>query len=54
MLFSILHQQQELGRSATEAGLACLPFNAAVVAGSMLAGRIRLGSLEAHGWSLDV
>lgn len=41
MLLSILHQQQELGRSATETGLACVPFNVAVIAGSLLAGRIR-------------
>ncbi len=41
MLLSVLRQQEDLGRSATETGLACLPFNAAVIAGSLLAGRLR-------------
>jgi MFS family permease len=48
MLMSILYQQQELGRSATETGLACLPFNVAVIAGSLLgarAGGMRTGLL---------
>ncbi len=42
MLLSILHQQQTLHRSATETGLACLPFNAAVIAGSLIGVR-RMG-----------
>jgi hypothetical protein len=41
MLLSVLYQQHELGRSATETGLACAPMNVAVVAGSLLAGRAR-------------
>jgi MFS family permease len=40
MLLSILHQQQDLGRSATETGLACLPFNVAVIAGSFVGNRV--------------
>ncbi|WP_051324232.1 MFS transporter [Candidatus Solirubrobacter pratensis] len=40
MLMSILYQQQVLGRSATQTGLACMPFNVAVIAGSLLGGRV--------------
>jgi MFS family permease len=36
MFLAILYQQEELGRSALEAGLWCVPFNLAVIAGSML------------------
>ncbi len=36
MLLSILYQQHELHRSATETGLMCVPFNLAVIAGSLL------------------
>jgi MFS family permease len=36
MFLAILLQQEELGRSALEAGLWCAPFNLAVIAGSML------------------
>jgi MFS family permease len=43
MLLSILHQQQELHRSATEVGLACVPFNLAVIAGSLAGGRMAVG-----------
>jgi MFS family permease len=43
MLVSVLYQQDELGRSATETGLACLPASLAVVAGSALAGRLGRG-----------
>ena len=45
MLLSILHQQNALHRSATEVGLACVPFNAAVIAGSLRGGRTALGLL---------
>jgi hypothetical protein len=43
MLLSILYQQQELHRSATETGLMCVPFNLAVIAGSLVGGRMMLG-----------
>jgi predicted MFS family arabinose efflux permease len=43
MLLSILYQQQELHRSATETGLMCVPFNLAVIAGSLLGGRMAIG-----------
>jgi MFS family permease len=43
MLLSILYQQQELHRSATETGLMCVPFNLAVIAGSLLGGRMAAG-----------
>jgi hypothetical protein len=36
MLLSIIYQQHELHRSATETGLMCVPFNLAVIAGSLL------------------
>ena len=36
MFLAILYQQEALGRSALEAGLWCVPFNLAVIAGSML------------------
>jgi MFS family permease len=36
MFLAILYQQEQLGRSALEAGLWCVPFNLAVIAGSML------------------
>jgi MFS family permease len=36
MFLAILFQQEELGRSALATGLWCVPFNLAVVAGSML------------------
>jgi EmrB/QacA subfamily drug resistance transporter len=36
MLLAILYQQEELGRSALETGLACVPLNVAVIAGSVL------------------
>jgi hypothetical protein len=36
MFLAILYQQEELGRSALTAGLWCVPFNVAVIAGSML------------------
>jgi MFS family permease len=41
MLLSVLYQQQVLHRSATATGLWCLPFNAGVIGGSLLAGRLR-------------
>jgi hypothetical protein len=43
MLLSILYQQQELHRTATETGLMCVPFNLAVIAGSLLGGRMSIG-----------
>src|SRR3954468_10706029 len=43
MLLSILYQQHELHRSATETGLMCVPFNLAVIAGSLLGGRMAAG-----------
>jgi MFS family permease len=43
MLLSILHQQQDLHRTATEVGLACVPFNVAVIAGSLRGGRMAAG-----------
>jgi hypothetical protein len=36
MFLAILYQQEQLGRSPLEAGLWCVPFNVAVIAGSML------------------
>ena len=36
MFLAILYQQEELGRSALAAGLWCVPFNLAVIAGSAL------------------
>jgi len=36
MFLAILYQQEELGRSALAAGLWCVPFNVAVIAGSAL------------------
>ena len=41
MFLSVLYMQEELGRSALEAGLACAPFNLAVIAGSLAAPRWR-------------
>jgi MFS family permease len=43
MLLSVLYQQHELGRSATAIGLACAPMSLAVVAGSLVAGRLSSG-----------
>jgi Major Facilitator Superfamily len=43
MLLSILYQQQELHRSPAETGLMCVPFNLAVIAGSLLGGRMAAG-----------
>jgi MFS family permease len=39
MFLAILYQQEELGRSALEVGLWCMPVNLAVIAGSMIAWR---------------
>ena len=39
MFLAILYQQEELGRSALETGLACTPLNLAVIAGSLAAPR---------------
>jgi MFS family permease len=39
MFLAMLYQQEELGRSALEAGLWCVPLNLAVIAGSMLSPR---------------
>ncbi len=39
MFLAILYQQEELGRSALETGLACAPLNLAVIAGSLVAPR---------------
>jgi len=36
MFLAILYQQEELGRTALEAGLWCVPFNLAVIAGSIV------------------
>ncbi|HWM12542.1 MAG TPA: MFS transporter [Solirubrobacteraceae bacterium] len=41
MFLAILYQQETLGRQALEAGLWCLPFNLAVIAGSLLGPRAR-------------
>jgi MFS family permease len=40
MFLAILYQQEELGRSALETGLACVPLNLAVIAGSLAAPRL--------------
>jgi MFS family permease len=47
MFLAILYQQEVLGRSALATGLACAPFNLAVIAGSFLAprGRAMAGGL---------
>jgi MFS family permease len=47
MLLSIVHQQDVLGRTATETGLACLPFNVAVIAGSLLGARVERHAMRA-------
>jgi MFS family permease len=45
MLLAVVYQRDVLGRSALETGVGCLPFNAAVIAGSLAGPRIvaRLG-----------
>jgi MFS family permease len=43
MLLSIIYQQQELHRSAVETGLMCVPFNLAVIAGSLKGGSMKAG-----------
>ena len=40
MFLAVLHQQDTLGRSALAVGLWCMPFNLAVVAGSLLGPRV--------------
>jgi MFS family permease len=48
MFLAILYQQEELGRSALEAGLWCAPFNLAVIAGSLAGPRAAMaGGLAA-------
>jgi len=42
MFLAILYQQDVLGRPPLEAGLWCVPFNLAVIAGSLLGPRLRL------------
>jgi MFS family permease len=41
MFLAILYQQETLGRGPLEAGLWCVPFNLAVIAGSLLGPRAR-------------
>jgi hypothetical protein len=54
VLLAVLYQQEELGRSALETGLGCMPLNLAVIAGSALGPRAvaRAGERRAMAFGL--